>query len=285
MEDAFIYDDVVLTPKQQIPIHTQDEWELSYIICGRGLMFIGNEKQRFCEGEVVLIPPRFPHGCFFDNGSTDESGCIHNITLMFASDLPTRLSHILPELMRTSNILNALCVPRRYVGKAAVGIARMLEEMRGLDSAKRLPLILQLLIFIADNAEAEEIGGRLSKRSIKSLDRFRIYCKCKFYGKITLEDTATYMDMNKSALCKFVKKHTGQTFTEYINSLRLEKAALLLTSTTDPACDIAYDCGFTSVPYFHRLFSRNYGMSPSNYRKKYSAAIQSVDLVKGEAIE
>ena len=57
MEDAFIYDDVVLTPKQQIPIHTQDEWELSYIICGRGLMFIGNEKQRFCEGEVVLIPP------------------------------------------------------------------------------------------------------------------------------------------------------------------------------------------------------------------------------------
>lgn len=280
MENAFIYDDVVLPPKQQIPIHTQNEWELSYIICGEGLMFIGDEKQKFCEGEVVLIPPRFPHGWFFDNGSTDESGCIHNITLMFASDLPTRLSYVLPELTQTSNMLNAICIPRRYVGNTAVEIARLFEKMRGLDSTKRLPIILQLLTLITENVESEEIGNTLSNRSIRKLEKFRIYCKCNFFGKITLEDAMVYMDMNKSALCKFVKKHTGKTFTEYINSLRLEKAALLLSSTNDSACDIAYDCGFTSIPYFHRLFSRNYGVSPCVYRKKCSTETPLGDIMK-----
>ena len=282
MENAFIYDDVVLPPKQQIPIHTQNEWELSYIICGEGLMIVGDEKQRFCEGEAVLIPPRYPHGCFFDNSSTDESGCIHNTTLMFASDLPARLSHVLPELAQTSNMLNAICVPRRYVGNAALEIARLFEKMRCLDSAKRLPIILQLLIHITENVESEEICSPLSNRSIRKLEKFRIFCKCNFYRQITLEDTAAYMDMNKSALCKFVRKHTGKTFTEYINSLRLEKAASLLSSTNDSACDIAYDCGFTSIPYFHRLFSRNYGMSPCNYRKKRSAASPPEYITKEE---
>lgn len=77
------------------------------------------------------------------------------------------------------------------------------------------------------------------------------------------------MGMNSTALCRFVKRHTGRTFTEYINSLRLEKAAFLLATTGDAACDIAYDCGFASIPYFHRLFSRTYGMPPGRYRKTH----------------
>lgn len=270
MEKAFIYDDVRLTPKQQIPIHTQDEWELSYVVRGQGTRFLGEERQQFYEGEVILIPPQFPHGWFFDNNSTDEDGCIHNITLLFASDLPTQLSFVLPELTQVVRTLNAIGMPRRYVGKACAGIIRLLEEMQTLDSAKKLPLILQLLILIAENNESEEIGCRALNKSIKNVEKFRIYCECNFYRSITLDGTAAYMNMNKSALCKFVKKHTGKTFTNYINSLRLKKVAFLLTSTTDPACDIAYDCGFSSIPYFHRLFSRNYGMTPNAYRKKYN---------------
>lgn len=268
MEGAFIYDDVRLTPKQQISIHTQNEWELSYVIRGQGIRFLGEEKQPFYEGEIILIPPKFPHGWFFDDESTDENGYIHNITLLFTAELPTRLSLVLPELTRVADIFSVIRLPRRYVGKTSVEIARLLEEMRVLDSAKRLPLVLQLLILIAENAESEELGCKPVNRSKQNAEKLRIYCECNFYENVTLDETAAYMKMNKSALCKFVKKHTGKTFTEYINSLRLKKAEYLLASTTDPACDIAYDCGFTSVPYFHRLFSRNYGMSPCKYRRE-----------------
>lgn len=274
MESAFIYDDVRIDPKRQIPIHTQNEWELSYIICGQGTRFLGEERQQFHEGEVILIPPQFPHGWFFDNDLTDDDGCIHNITLLFGPDVPTRLSMALPELTQAVSVLSTITLPRRYVGRTCAEIIQRLEEMQTLDSVKRLPLLLQLLILLTEDAESEEIGCKLMSKSKRNAERFRIYCKCYFFRNIGLEDTASYMNMNKSALCKFVKKHTGQTFTEYINTLRLEKAALLLTSTTDSACDIAYDCGFSSIPYFHRLFSVHYGMSPCAYRKKNSQSSQ-----------
>lgn len=268
MENAFIYDDVALPPNRQIPIHIQNEWELSYVICGEGIMILGDEKQRFGKGEVVLIPPQFLHGWFFDNNTTDESGCVRNISLMFASDLPTQLSHALPELAQTCNKLNAICTPRRFLGKTAAGIVRLLEQMRDQSPVERLPAILQLLIMITGNVESEDIGTFARDRFVRKIEKFRIYCKCNFYRQITLDDTAAYMEMNKTALCKFVKKHTGKTFTAYINSLRLEKAALLLCSTNDSIGDIAYDCGFTNIPYFHRQFARHYGMTPGNYRKQ-----------------
>lgn len=270
MEQAIRYDDVRLSPKRQIPIHTQNEWELSYVIRGQGTRFLGEERQQFHEGEVILIPPQFPHGWFFDNNSTDDEGCIHNITLLLASDLPTRLSLVLPELTQVVGVLSTICLPRQYVGKTCAEIIRLLEEMQTLDSLKRLPMILQLLILLTEDAKSEEIGCKPMSKSKRNAERFRIYCECNFYRNITLDETAAYMNMNKSALCKFIKKHTGQTFTGYINSLRLEKAALLLSSTKDSACDIAYDCGFSSIPYFHRLFSSHYGMSPCAYRKKNS---------------
>lgn len=268
MECAFKYDDVRLDPKRQIPIHTQNEWELSYVIHGRGMRILGEERQQFHEGEVMLIPPQFPHGWFFDSNSTDEDGCIHNITLLFFSDLPSRLSMVLPELTKVVKVLGTISLPRRYIGRTCDDIVRLLEEMQTLDSVKRLPLMLQLLILLTEDAETQEIGSRLMSKSKRNAERLRIYCECNFYRNITLDETAAYMNMNKSALCKFIKKHMGQTFTGFINSLRLEKAAHLLTSTMDSACDIAYDCGFSSIPYFHRLFSLHYGMSPCSYRKK-----------------
>lgn len=268
MECAFKYDDVRLDPKRQIPIHTQNEWELSYVIHGRGMRILGEERQQFHEGEVMLIPPQFPHGWFFDSNSTDEDGCIHNITLLFFSDLPSRLSMVLPELTKVVKVLGTISLPRRYIGRTCDEIVWLLEEMQTLDSVKRLPLMLQLLILLTEDAETQEIGSRLMSKSKRNAERLRIYCECNFYRNITLDETAAYMNMNKSALCKFIKKHMGQTFTGFINSLRLEKAAHLLTSTMDSACDIAYDCGFSSIPYFHRLFSLHYGMSPCAYRKK-----------------
>lgn len=270
MEQAFIFDDVRLAPKQQIPIHTQNEWELSYVIRGRGTRILGNERQPFYEGEVILIPPHFPHGWLFDQSSVDADGCIHNITLLFAADLPTRLSIVLPEMIQITSVLNAISLPRLYVGDTATAIARLLEDMRQLAPARRVPLVMQLLILVAENTESVELGSSPTGRLTRNIERFRIFCKCNFSENITLDEAAAYMDMNKSAFCKFVKKHTGQTFTEYINSLRLKKAALLLTSMSDPACDIAYGCGFTSIPYFHRLFSRHYGLTPCAYRKHHS---------------
>ncbi|MDO5310899.1 MAG: AraC family transcriptional regulator, partial [Clostridia bacterium] len=65
-----------------------------------------------------------------------------------------------------------------------------------------------------------------------------------------------------------IKKYYGTTLTEYINTLRLNYAANLLTNTNYTLTDIYLECGFNSPSYFSSSFKNHYGLSPYEYRKK-----------------
>ncbi|MGH2559654.1 MAG: helix-turn-helix domain-containing protein, partial [Thermomicrobiales bacterium] len=52
----------------------------------------------------------------------------------------------------------------------------------------------------------------------------------------------------------------------FVNDLRLERAALLLRTTTQEITEIAAECGFDSLSYFYRLFGRRFGASPRAFR-------------------
>jgi quercetin dioxygenase-like cupin family protein len=68
---------------EQIPLHSQDSWKLSYVIVGSGIRQIGYVREPFKAGEIVLIPPEIPHCWNFDRNVTDKDGRISNITLIF----------------------------------------------------------------------------------------------------------------------------------------------------------------------------------------------------------
>lgn len=69
------------------------------------------------------------------------------------------------------------------------------------------------------------------------------------------------------------KEATGQTIKEYQCTLRLRKAEQLLKETNQPIAEIAQLTGFSDVFYFSKIFHREKGCSPSEYRKTYVPGI------------
>lgn len=72
--------------------------------------------------------------------------------------------------------------------------------------------------------------------------------------------------VTRTHLARVLKTATGQTPTGYVNRLRLERAARLLTTTTLTILEVAGECGFENPAYFYRLFQARFQTSPHAYR-------------------
>ena len=67
-------------------------------------------------------------------------------------------------------------------------------------------------------------------------------------------------------LSRTLKQGCGQTPTQFVNKLRLKRAAVLLQTTSQEIGEIALDCGYDNLSYFYRCFKQEYGCSPLAHR-------------------
>ena len=86
---------------------------------------------------------------------------------------------------------------------------------------------------------------------------------------LMLQDVAKAVNMSKSRFSTVFSQTTGQTFTEYLIYLRLNKAKELLRTTNYKSSQIAHETGYNDSHYFSYIFKKNMGMTPSEYRTQY----------------
>ena len=90
----------------------------------------------------------------------------------------------------------------------------------------------------------------------------------KNYSKnFTITSFAKAHKVNAKYLGRLYKTQEGVAITEYVNSLRLEKALRLIQNTDKKIIDIAFSVGFSNIGYFNRSFKAKYGSSPRSFRK------------------
>ncbi len=86
---------------------------------------------------------------------------------------------------------------------------------------------------------------------------------------LMLQDVAKAVGMSNSRFSTVFSQQTGQTFTEYLIYLRLNKAKEMLKTTTIKSSHIARESGYNDAHYFSYIFKKNVGMTPSEYRAQY----------------
>lgn len=81
-----------------------------------------------------------------------------------------------------------------------------------------------------------------------------------------LKTQAELLNVNPNYLSTLFKKETGSTLTEYVNRKRIEKALFLLNSTDLQISSVAQFCGIPDANYFTKLFKKQIGITPKEYR-------------------
>lgn len=104
------------------------------------------------------------------------------------------------------------------------------------------------------------------------------------YGsQISAQDIAEGIGISESLLFKLFREHEDVTPTEYLRSVRLQRAEQLLLSNADVrVSDVARICGFSDSAYFCKVFKDEMGMTPRKYQNKF---IKLGDILAGEQIK
>lgn len=93
------------------------------------------------------------------------------------------------------------------------------------------------------------------------------YVRQNYAKEITLSQMAEYSDLSVSRFCVLFKQQYGDSFINYLNDYRIGVAKQLLLEQDLKVYEIADMVGFSSLPYFNRLFKSQLGQSPNEYRR------------------
>lgn len=109
-----------------------------------------------------------------------------------------------------------------------------------------------------------------SKTILITLNKVFSFVEKNYRTKVTLEDVSKATGFSPYYFTKFFKKNVGQTFIEFLNNYRIDKAKWEIINTDTPISSILNQGGFTSDKTFYRLFKKQVGLSPKQYKNKYN---------------
>lgn len=265
--DFYNFEDAKYLPSEQITMHKQGTWELTFIVTGSGVRTIGDTYSEFSAGDLVLIPPRIPHIWNFDTDRTDEDGKVNNLTLTFPTELFDRCLSAFPDFTERFEHMKSLTKAISFDPRTDSKIAETMLKMRDEKPEDLLPYVLYLILHIEKNIHTAKVAGSVPEtgRVADRINKVRRYTETNYTKPITIDSVAQHIGMNRSSFCTFFKKTTGQTYITYLNKLRVDRATTLLREGNFSIEEVGSMVGFNEESYFIRCFRSTRGMSPKDY--------------------
>ena len=107
------------------------------------------------------------------------------------------------------------------------------------------------------------------------IEKIDHYIHTNIYKKITVEDICKEVNISKNKLYSLTKTRLHTTIGDYILKTRLNTAKRLLTDTDLPIYTIAFSIGIAEYNYFTKIFKKNTGFTPSQYRARFPISLNT----------
>lgn len=254
---------------ERYPWHYHEEIEIVYVRGGTGTRYVGNHLSMFDDGDLVVVGPNVPHCGLVDKDTNNDMQTI----IYFKKELLYKFIAEVPEAQPIRNLINLMNKGLAVEGKDKRRIGSKIESLKSSEGFKRIVGLLDIFHDLSNSESVyvlnEEQQG-LNPHNLLNEQRISIifnYVQMNFTQKINIAEIAGVVDMTESAFCRYFKKYTHQTFTNYLNHYRIMHACQLMRNTNDRITDIAFSSGFTNFSYFNRVFKQIADTTPSQFRK------------------
>ena len=250
--------------------HFHPEYELVFIDGANSTRHVGKHISRFEESDLVLIGSYIPH-LNFDYGVQSH---YEKIVLHLREDFLSKASDTMPEFELIDNLLELSKYGIAFGSKTKHLLKDRIFNLPKLNKFDQFLEILSILNYLSTASDKVLLHEKPFKNEHTLKDHLRLktiyqYIDANYQQKIKIKDIANQVHLSDAAFCRYFKKMTKLTFTNFVNHYRVEKAKkiLLLDKNVTETC---FSCGFESLSYFNRTFKRVTGTSPQQFKKEYA---------------
>lgn len=256
-------------------LHTHDYYEFYFFINGDVTMAIGNRRSKLNPGELVLIPPGVPHYAIIN----DENRYYQRFVFWISKEYCN-------QLVQTSQnygyIMQQATVSKHYIfqfdtfqfnalqSKIFNLIQEMQQERYGKEAKLRLcvcDLVLDInrMVYEYEHPRKSAKDSSLYEKLVTYIDNHLTE------NNLSLESIASKFYLNKYHISHTFKDNLGISIHQYIIKKRLELFKDYVCND-DNLAQLCMNCGFVDYSNFYRAFKKEYGISPTEYKKQLDMA-------------
>lgn len=274
-EDASFVVKEFCQPRFTNTFHFHHGYELILIVRSSGKIYAGNKVMNYEEGEIYMFGPGLVH-CFCNNSSpVDTDEIAHAIIVQFSEDFIGKGFFDNLELRKIKELMQLSEYGIKF-NKISSAVNTLFFQFQVNQQMKNLIILLQILDELSQRSSENVLLLTDDPRKIhykdadsKKLESIFKYVLENYHHHVDSKSAASLACMNEAAFCRYFKKRTTKTFSQFVNEIRISHATRLLIGTETGISEICYNCGFDNISYFNRQFKIFQGKSPREYRKDF----------------
>lgn len=247
--------------------HYHPEYELVYVEATSGIRHVGQHISSFMESDLILIGPNVPH-LNFDYGIKTE---YRQIVLQLKENFLGGALAETPEFSNINKLFEKAYLGLSFSGETKTIVATRLGQMQSHASFDQLLDLLEIFQILATSKEVMKLNEQDTSVRLFMDDKIRMgsiykYIHANYDNDPDVNTIAASVHLSTAAFCRYFKKQTKMTFTDFVNQYRITQAKTLLLKdiSVSEAC---FEVGFESLSYFNKLFKKLTDLNPSAFKR------------------
>lgn len=250
----------------ETPWHFHPQYELTYIKESYGTKFIGDYVGSYSPGELVLVGMNLPH-CWKNNVEKDKNATSY--VLHWNSGIIADVPELLSVREMLSRSARGLMFSDTEIRQLVPDIKRLKNLESDLLYAELVFLLIKLSKMKAKYLSESKFESEYSDVHRNRISKIHDFVEKNYNRKIYLLEVAELAHMSEQSFSRFFTKMMGRPFFTFLNEYRVNIASRLLIDTDKSVAEIGFECGYESLPFFHKQFNKFKNITPSKYRKQF----------------
>jgi AraC-like DNA-binding protein len=249
--------------------HYHPEFELVYVEADAGIRHVGSHISGYTQSDLVFIGSNIPH-LNFDYRLRSE---YHQVVIQLREDFLGAAIGISPEFSAINQLFKKAGAGVAFYGETKTIVAEKLKQLQNLSSFAQLIGLMEIFHLLANSNEFDLLNDEHISIQFFLKDKIRMgaiyeYIDANYNRKPDVNVVADKVHLTTPAFCRYFKRQTNMTFTDFVNQYRIDMAKNLLMQDKN-ITETCYAVGFESLSYFNKLFNKVVGENPSGFKKSW----------------